>query len=214
VIDNDIASTGPKAAAAPEPAGRGIMTTLKFNVAHQVPGRIRMKIPRAKGDPEMLQQIAQTFAVIPGIEHIKVNPTTGSLVIHYDTERHDEFHGHLHRHVGQEPGLRPPTTEIDEFVGRIADEAEFLAHHSESARAIVDFFKTVDREIRTATDNNVDLTLVLAAGLIAGTILQVGATAATPVWVTLTLFALNHVIEMHAVHAEIAAAKAPVIVKA
>jgi hypothetical protein len=174
-----------------------------------------MKIPGAKGNPEMMQQIAQSFAAIPGIERITVNPTTGSLVIHYDADQHDQFHGHFCRHVGHAGGYRPPATQIDDFVEKIADEAEFLARHSESARAVVDFFKKCDREIRTATNNNVDLTIVAAAGLIGFTLLEVGVTAATPVWVTLTLFGLNHMIEMHATHVdEVAAvAVAPVIVK-
>ena len=34
------------------------------------------------------------------------------------------------------------------------------------ARAIVDFFKKLDREVRTATNNNVDLTIVVAVDLI------------------------------------------------
>jgi len=55
---------------------------------------------------------------------------------------------------------------------------------------------------------------VLAATLIGFTVLEVGAAAATPVWVTLTLFALNHVIEMHTQHADGGPAAAPVIVKA
>jgi hypothetical protein len=38
---------------------------------------------------------------------------------------------------------------------------------------------------------------VLAAGVIAVTILEIGATAATPVWVTLMLFATNHYVELH-----------------
>src|SRR5215813_9625208 len=125
------------------------MTTLKFDVAHQVPGRVRMKFPGAKGNPELLQQIAQTFAAIPGIEDITVNPTTGSLVMHYDTDQHDEFHDHFHRHHGgRASNYRPPTTEIDELTRKIEAEAEFLARNSESARAVVDFFKKVDREIR------------------------------------------------------------------
>jgi hypothetical protein len=190
------------------------MTTLKFNVAHQVPGRVRMKIPSAKGNPELLQQIAETFAVIPGIERITVNPATGSVVMHYDTDQHDEFHGRLQHHVGQNGAYHAPATEIDEFARKIEEEAEFLASHSESARAVVDFFKKLDREVRVATDNNVDLKIVLAAGIIGFTVLEVGAAAATPVWVTLTLFALNHVIEMHAPHAPDGAAAAPVIVKA
>jgi hypothetical protein len=59
----------------------------------------------------------------------------------------------------------------------------------------------------------VDLKILLAAGIIGFTIFEVGTAAATPVWVTLTLFSLNHVIEMHAVHDNGGPATAPVIVK-
>jgi hypothetical protein len=190
------------------------MTTLKFDVAHQVPGRVRMKIPGAKGNPELLQQIAQTFAAIPGIEDITVNPTTGSLVMRYDTDLHDEFHHHFQRHHGAHASnYCAPSTEIDHLVDKIESEAEFLAQHSQTAQAVVDLFRKADREIRTATGNNVDLKIVLAAGIIGVTMLEVGAAAATPVWVTLTLFALNHVIQMHAAHDEDSPVAAPVIVK-
>jgi hypothetical protein len=60
----------------------------------------------------------------------------------------------------------------------------------------------------------VDLKILLAAGIIGFTVLEVGAAAATPVWVTLTLFGLNHVIEMHTRHDDGGPAAAPVIVKA
>src|SRR6516225_3129523 len=112
------------------------MTKLKFDVAHQIPGRVRMKVPSAKGNPELLKQIADTFAVIPGIEHITVNPATGSVVMHYDVDQHHEFHGRLQHHVQPESGYRPPHTEIDELASKIEEEAEFLARHSDSARAI------------------------------------------------------------------------------
>src|SRR5215467_5491805 len=178
------------------------MTKLKFDVAHQVPGRVRMKVPAAKGNPELLQQIAETFAAIPGIERITCNPATGSVVMHYDVHRHDEFHGRFQDHVEQAGASAPPLTDIDQFARGIEEEAEFLASHSQS-----------DREIRVATDNCVDLKIVLALGIIGFTVLEVGTAAATPVWVTLTLFALNHVIEMHAPHANGGPAAAPVLVK-
>jgi len=41
----------------------------------------------------------------------------------------------------------------------------------------------------------VDLKIVLAAGIAGFTVFEVGATAATPVWVTLSVFALNHMIQ-------------------
>jgi|SRR5262249_37119345 len=191
------------------------MTKLKFDVAHQVPGRVRMKVSSAKGNPEMLRQIAETFAAIPGIEEITLNPQTGSVVLHYDTDQHDQFHDHFHRHHAHRmSGYKPPGTELDELASKIEQEAEFLARNSEGARAVVDFFKKFDREVRAATDNNIDLKVLLALGIIGFTVLEVGATAATPVWVTLSLFTVNHVIEMHAAHAEEERASAPIRVKA
>jgi hypothetical protein len=188
-------------------------TKLSLHVAHQVPGRVRMKIPAGKGNPELLQQIADTFGVIPGIEEVTVNPTTGSIVLHDDADRHDEFHGTLHNQYRAHDIYRPPSTEIDELAHRIEDEAEFLARNSESARALVDFVKKVDREIKFATNNTIDLKIVLAAGIIGFTVLEVGATAATPVWVTLAIFTLNHFIEMHPQGAPATPHLAPVRVK-
>jgi hypothetical protein len=175
------------------------MPKLKLQVAHQVPGRVRLKIPSAKGNPALLQEIGDAFSRIPGIGHVTVNPVTGSVVLHYDAELHDEVHNSLQRHTGQvwRNGQRPPDTEIDTLAHKIEDEAEFLAQHSKSAKAVVDFCKKLDCEIKIATNNNVDLQIILAFGIIGFTLLELGASAATPVWVTLSLFAMNHFIEMH-----------------
>jgi len=177
------------------------MTKMNLRIEHQVPGRVRMKIPAGKGNPELLQQISQVFGVIPGIEEITVNPTTGSVVLHYDADRHDEFHGNFQQHYASHGaangGLHGADTELDKLTGSIAAEAEFLASHSHSARAVVDFVKKLDREIKLATNNTVDLKIIFAVGIIAFTVFEVGATAATPVWVTLAIFTVNHFIEMH-----------------
>jgi cation transport ATPase len=189
------------------------MTKAKLHIAHQAPGRVRMKIPAGRGNPELLQQVADTFRQIPGIEEVSINPTTGSVVLRYDVDRHDEFHDDFRRHYDRHAEYTPPTTEIDTLARKIEDEAEFLAQNSASARAIVDFVKHVDHNIKSATNNNVDLKILFAGGIVAVTILEIGASAATPVWVTLSLFAVNHFIEMHPPHPKAAHASAPVVVK-
>jgi hypothetical protein len=179
---------------------------VKLQIAHQVPGRIRMKIPSAKGDPALLEQIQQTFSAIPGIEQVVVNPQTGSVVLRYDTDRHDDFHvgftHHLNEHHGHHPPHRPPSNEIDALASKIEQEAAFLAEHSDAAKAVVDFCRHCDHEIKKASGNMFDLKMVLCAGLVGFMIFEVGAAAATPVWVTLTLFGLNHFIEMQSELAE------------
>ena len=167
-----------------------------------------MKIPSAKGNPAMLEEIQKTFSAIPGIEQVVINPETGSVVLRYDADRHDDFHaGFTHRfnehHAGHAAAHhRPPTNEIDALANKIEQEAEFLAEHSDAARAVVDFCRHCDREIKMATGNVMDLKMVLCVGLVGFMIFEVGAAAATPVWVTLTLFGLNHFIEMQSELAE------------
>ena len=190
----------------------------KLQIAHQVPGRIRMKIPSAKGNPEQLEEYKQTLSLIPGIEQVEVNPDTGSIVLKYDPDQHDDFHAGFHHHCNQHHShavpRRPPTNDIDALANKIEQEAEFLAEHSETARAVVDFCKRTDREIKIATGNVLDLKMVLAIGVVGFTIFEVGATAATPVWVTLSLFGLNHFIEMQTEQLEAQAAGSGVPVKA
>jgi len=171
-----------------------------------------MKIPSAKGHPERLDEYKQTLSLIPGIENIEVNPDTGSIILRYDANRHDDFHvgfsDHYARHHA-EATHKPPTNEIDALASKIEQEAEFLAEHSQAARAVVDICKHADRHIRVATGNTLDFKMLLAIGVIGITVLEVGAMAATPVWVTLTLFGLHHFIEMQTEQAEARAAEAP-----
>jgi cation transport ATPase len=189
------------------------MTKAKVHIAHQAPGRVRMKIPAGKGNPELLQQVADTFRQIPGIEEVSINPTTGSVVLRYDVDRHEEFHDDFRQRYDRHAEPAAPATEIDTLARKIEDEAEFLAQNSASARAVVDFVKHVDHNIKSATNNNIDLKILFAGGIVAVTILEIGASAATPVWVTLSLFAVNHFIEMHPPHPKRAHPSAPVVVK-
>ena len=177
---------------------------VKLKIAHQVPGRIRMKIRGAKGNPEQLEQIKQAFGLIPGVEEVSVHPDSGSVVLRYDAHQYDEFHARFchycnQYHASDAALLRPPTNEIDALANKIQQETEFLAQHSDSARAVVQFCKSADREIKIATDNVLDLKMILAVGVVGLTVFEVGATAATPVWVTISLFGLNHFIEMQAI---------------
>ena len=186
------------------------MTKMNLQIDHQVPGRVRMKIPAGKGNPELLKQISEVFGAIPGIEEVTVNPTTGSVVLHYDADRHDEFHGTFQQHYAAHgaaitarqsrratAGCTAPTPSSTSSPAASRRKPNFSPVIRIRARAVVDFVKKVDREIKMATNNNIDLKILFAAGIIALTVFEVGATAATPVWVTLAIFTVNHFIEMH-----------------
>ncbi len=170
-------------------------------IAHHVPGRMRVKVPNAKGNDELLAEIRQTLVGVPGIHNVEMNGATGSVTIHYCPDTHPELHASIDRHqevfaVAAE--RRPPSTKLDEMTHLIQEEAEFLAEHSHTARLVVDFCSSLDKKIKQVTNNSVDLKVLVPLGLAAVMFVEIGATAATPVWVTIGLFSLNHFVELQA----------------
>ena len=95
---------------------------------------------------------------------------------------------------------RPPGTQLDEIARKIEDEAEFLAEHSHAAKNVVHICKYIDRHVKLATNNTIDLKIGLAGGIVALSLLEMGAFAATPVWLTLGVFSLNHFVELQQHH--------------
>jgi hypothetical protein len=179
-------------------------TTLKHNaeIAHHTPGRVRLKIPRARDNPALLMQIKEAFANVPGIEAIELKPSSGSVVLHYDPDHQTDIPSFF-RPVQPPPDPaprphRPPKGHLDEVTSSIEEEAEFLAEHSAIAKSVVTYCKELDKWLKQATGNNIDLKIMVPIGLAAVTFLEVGAAAATPMWVTLVIFSLNHFVELHA----------------
>lgn len=185
-------------------------------VAHATRGRVRLKIPAAKRNPNLLNQIKTAFEVIPGIDAIEVRQNSGSLVIFYDPGHHPDIASLFvslskaeqtpvdmtpHAAAAEEAkdkARRPPKTEYDEIAGAIEAEAEYLAEHSHAARTVVEMVKELDRQVKRATGNNVDLKILVPIVLAGFTFLEIGAAAATPMWVTLAIFSMNHFVELHA----------------
>lgn len=203
---NEVNGSEPPASGAPaSPVKPRVHRKHRARIEHKIRGRIRMKVPHGRANPEILEVYSETFGAIPGVHSIATRPETGSIVIHYDPNREAEFQQHFGQACDQHLAMAPlarPDDQIDKIANEIEAEAEYLATYSNIARATVDFFKACDRELKLATGNNIDLKIVLAGGLAAFTFLEIGAAAATPMWVTLALFSLNHFAELHTDHAK------------
>ena len=177
------------------PESSPVVKKRRIWVEHKVPGRIRMKVASLKVGPHVLDVCKSAFSGIPGITEIKLTPATGSIVIRYDPKCDAEFCDNFHlacteNHMSVAPYL--PGDEIEEIARKIKAEAEFLAQRSKLSKTTVDLCKTLDRELKFLTGNAVDLKIALAGGLAVYTFMVIGAGAATPMWVTLALFSLNH----------------------
>src|SRR5271166_2751206 len=131
----------------------------KIKVSHQTPGRLRLKIPSVKGDPEAMARIAESFARGPGVQKVTANPLTGSVVVKYAPDHRRDVQAHLSAALGQVQ--EPPMTMIDRLVDAIRQEAEFLAQNFHSAAAIVNFFARLDALLKRHTHHFVDLKIIL-----------------------------------------------------
>jgi hypothetical protein len=54
-----------------------------ISVAHQSPGRLRVRIVGPRQDRFFFEKIADDLRRCPGIRHIEINPLTGSVLIHH-----------------------------------------------------------------------------------------------------------------------------------
>jgi len=170
------------------------------HVAHHVKGRIRVRMPKNKRDHATLEKVKRSISPMHGVQSVDVNASTGSVIVHYDAGTHADFPATLARHAEANNlfTLAPPrVSEVDEMVETIEKEAEFLAEHSETAKAIVEFVKGLNREVKRATNNNFDLQVLLPLGLAAYAFLSLEGDVATPLWVTLGLFSFNSFVSLH-----------------
>lgn len=54
---------------------------------HHTPGRVRVRIPDIKGNPHKGKRVQKLFEDVEGIDKVTLNALTGSVVVHYDTDR-------------------------------------------------------------------------------------------------------------------------------
>lgn len=53
-------------------------------IAHQLPGRVRMRIPEKRGDSQYFEQLRQAVGAVPGVKQVVVNPLTASVLVLHD----------------------------------------------------------------------------------------------------------------------------------
>ncbi len=202
-MDTEVLPTAPHAepAPGPEPArSHQRANRHQTRIVHATRGRVRLKIPAAQNNPELLHQVKAAFEGHHGIDTVEVREASGSLVISYDPDHHPDLGG-LFASLGKKtdsPIMLPPPTKVDEMTSTVEEEAEFLAEHSALARAVVDQVKALDLYVKRMTGNNLDLKILVPITLACITFMEIGALGPTPMWVTLTIFSINHFVALHA----------------
>lgn len=167
-------------------------------ISHHSAGRVRLRIPRARHDPESLRRMARATREVPGVRSADYNPTTGSLLIKYAEDAVRDVHAFTD--AISKAGI--PL----ELVGTVMGAEEFaeVAEYSELATDISSIFGGLDQAIKYATDNQLDLKILLPIGAaMLGLSSLRNPSMSTPLWLTLMLFSFS---SYHSLHRETSAA--------
>jgi hypothetical protein len=54
------------------------------HVVHTMPGRVRLKVDKVKGNPAFAQKAQDKLSRVPGIKSVEAQPLTGSVLVYYD----------------------------------------------------------------------------------------------------------------------------------
>lgn len=171
------------------------------HVAHHSAGRLRIRVPAAKGNAAALEQIRASLAGLNGVKEVTVNESIGSVTILYDPRQHTNFAQHLASEETPQQAVtvcpEPRLSDLEDLGEMIEHEAQFLSEHSQGAKVIFGWINGLDRGIKRATNNAIDFKVIAPLVLAFGAFVELGVSASTPVWLTLGLFSFNHLVDLH-----------------
>jgi hypothetical protein len=127
-------------------------------VVHRIPGRMRVRFARGSITPEALARLQSGVLKVRGVTRCEANRTTGCLLVHFDEAGFDA--GRFSRAVG---GLaddrRPRGPAVTAAPVRVHDGGP-----SHLARVINVRLRLLDRRLRRATGDRVDLRTIVPIG--------------------------------------------------
>ncbi len=156
-----------------------------IELRHAIPGRVRLKIPAIKGEPELSREVQRQLAALPIVRRVEVNPVTASVLVLYDPADSAA--------IAQLGRLMIPGLDLSALPGR--DEfAEAAGDEPTSpAVAVSAFTRRLNEKLEAATGGAADLRFLVPASLFAGGLLRLLATrkVPSPTWYDFLWFAFG-----------------------
>jgi hypothetical protein len=131
-------------------------------VAHHLPHRTRLRLPRGHRDAATIAKVHKTISETAGVSAVEINARTGSVLIH-----HDEDPEVLNK-VGD--ALEEVAGELFEAI--LAAEGIELPGLSIIAHVIRESMSHVDNRLAVATNNLIDLKMLVPVGFFAAGVIQ------------------------------------------
>jgi hypothetical protein len=171
-----------------------------IHLVHQVPGRSRFSIPKARRNRKVCDLIQGVGNGVAGVHDIHVNPLTGSAVVHYD--RHDPtVRERLAQAVREADSLLsiavPEIGEWEAAAEVLGAGVEPLFEKFPLTKKIASSIKTADRKLKLSTGGEIDINTLLPLA-VAGALLFMDTKSRPVIFSILGLISLHAYITLHA----------------
>jgi hypothetical protein len=132
----------------------------EIRVVHAIPGRIRLKVSRLRGNPASAAEIEVRLSALDGVDRVTASPTTGSVVVTYGVASprsadiapelseafrktlfqgtdSEELRRQLSKHGNGSPESTPLARRVQGLLGSIDRGVERVSHGAVDLRVIV-----------------------------------------------------------------------------
>ena len=159
---------------------------------------MRLKVLGVPAEPDFFAAVQQVIASLEGVESVRVNAASSSIVIDY-SPMDTVFHFRLQDDPALNTWLQLEGDDallagIDQAV---ESSAHYLAGHSRLAEEIVHSAEQLDAQLRQMSDGYVDLKLLLPLLFAVATSMRQARGRGTPMWLSLSTFAFNSFMSLH-----------------
>ena len=150
-------------------------------VLHHVPGRMRLRVPAAKGDADKLNQLRQRLSSLSGVRQITVNPGIATMIIDYDAALFAEFVEQLRELLTIEGAL----------------VSNFQVHESAANRSIERVAESASQRVQALTGNLINLKEVFPFSVVLYAIFFVDRAVNASQWLNWIQFAFSSYLDLH-----------------
>lgn len=160
---------------------------------------MRLKVLGVPADPEFFATVKHIISGLEGVESVRVNATSSSIVIDYNPAD-TVFHFRLQDDpsVNAWMSLQGDDALLAGIDVAVASGASYyLAKQSRLAETLVAGAEELDFRLRQASDGYVDLKLLLPLLFAAATSMRQARGTGTPMWLSLGTFAFNSFLSLH-----------------
>lgn len=161
--------------------------SLTATVVHHVPGRMRLRLAAAKGDPDKLDEFKQSVQKLPDVRGVSISATLGTVIVDYEPSQFADFPQSLITHAEKEGRF----TIDDAFIHN------FWPDISATERGVERLLGSVSHTVQRATMSTINLKELFPFGLVAYALLFVDRAIASAQWLNWLQFAFSAYVELH-----------------